>query len=194
MAKFIPVEKIRKLREAARSGDVRAKKILDMQLNGEEDFSSLLEEYFAPAKPEPVEKAQPLETSSAELAKKSKLQEFLEYNDIKDDSPEYDEYVEMFYQENPNEPREDRPHHEEVGEECPCKEEINKLKKEELDAINSYSKAIALFMENDEMDDSKKRRVIARLKEIRADEEEHFKELGELLSAFDEIKEEEQPM
>lgn len=193
MAKFIPVEKIRKLREAARSGDARAKKILDMQLGGEEDFSSLLEEYFAPAKPEPVEKAQPLETSSAELAKKSKLQEFLEYNDIKDDSPEYDEYVEMFYQENPNELREDKPHHEE-GEECPCKEEINKLKKEELDAINSYSKAIALFMENDEMDDNKKRRVIARLKEIRADEEEHFKELGELLSTFDEIKEEEQPM
>ena len=193
MSKFIPVEKIRKLREAARSGDIRAKKILDMQLGGEEDFSGLLEEYFAPAKPEPVEKAQPLETSSAELAKKSKLQEFLEYNDIKDDSPEYDEYVEMFYQENPNEPREDRPHHEEA-EECPCKEELNKLKKEELDAINSYSKAITLFMENAEMEDSKKRRVIARLKEIRADEEEHFKELGELLAAFDEIKEEEQPM
>jgi len=46
--RYIPHDKMAKLREAARNGDEMAKKILHAQLNPEEDFSQDLESFFAP--------------------------------------------------------------------------------------------------------------------------------------------------
>ena len=48
MSRYIPCEKMKKLREAAKNGDERAKKILRAQLSDEEDFSADLEDYFNP--------------------------------------------------------------------------------------------------------------------------------------------------
>lgn len=58
MSKFIPTDKLLKLREAAKGGDEMAKKILMAQLN-DKDFSSDLEAYFKPQeeKVETVEEA-----------------------------------------------------------------------------------------------------------------------------------------
>ena len=53
MAKYIPFEQMKKLREAAKNGDEMARKILKSQLN-DEDFSGDLETYFKP-KEEPIE-------------------------------------------------------------------------------------------------------------------------------------------
>ena len=59
MSRYIPYDKIKKLREDAKNGDERAKKILMAQLNDEEDFSADLDEYFKPAEePKPKEMAQ----------------------------------------------------------------------------------------------------------------------------------------
>ena len=55
MARYIPFEQMQKLREAARNGDERAKKILHAQLCDEEDFSADLDDYFKPQVEEPVE-------------------------------------------------------------------------------------------------------------------------------------------
>lgn len=182
MARFIPVDKMKKLREAAKTGDERAKKILSKQWGGTEDFSADLDEYFMP--PAPVQ-----ETSTeqaAEAPETSKLSQFLKENGIEKGHPEYDNYVQDFYNEFPNEKKE------ETQEcECECVEEINKLRKEESDAIDSYSKSITLFMNSQELNDNQKRKIISRLKEIRSDEEEHFRELNELLTICNSKEEEE---
>ena len=57
MARYIPFEKMAQLREAARNGDERAKKILHAQLCDEEDFSADLDDYFIPQVEEPVEES-----------------------------------------------------------------------------------------------------------------------------------------
>lgn len=52
MSRYIPYEKMSKLREAAKNGDEMAKKILIAQLGGE-DFSADLDTYFAVPVEEP---------------------------------------------------------------------------------------------------------------------------------------------
>lgn len=49
MSRYIPYDKIKKLREAAKNGDERAKRILMAQLDDEQDFSADLDDYFKPA-------------------------------------------------------------------------------------------------------------------------------------------------
>ena len=100
MARFIPIDKMKSLREAAKSGDANAIKILDMQMSGD-DFGSLLDEFF---QPKPVQEALPTGTEETNsLPEKTKLEQFLEFNNVTKDSPDYDSFVEDFYNEFPNE-------------------------------------------------------------------------------------------
>lgn len=56
MSRYIPYEKMKSLREAAKNGDEMAKKILRAQLSDDEDFSCDLEEFFKPkVEPKPIE-------------------------------------------------------------------------------------------------------------------------------------------
>lgn len=55
MSRYIPCDKIKKLREAARNGDEVAKRILMAQLDDDADFSEDLENYFKPQEEEKVE-------------------------------------------------------------------------------------------------------------------------------------------
>ena len=56
MPRYIPFDKMQKLREAAKAGDEMAKKILRAQLDDTEDFSKDLDNYFAPKEePKPIE-------------------------------------------------------------------------------------------------------------------------------------------
>ena len=176
MARFIPIDKIKKLREAARNGDENAKKILNMQLGGEEDYSELLDSYFAP-KSEP-EQAETVVSGVGE--DDVRLNKFLADNQITKDSPEYDQAVKEFYAEVGGE-----------NEGNDFEELIKKLLKEESGAIDDYSKAITQVMNAEGIEDNQKRRIIARFKEIRSDEEEHFRELTELLKSRSSIAEDE---
>ena len=188
--KFIPIDKMSKLREAAKNGDVNARKILDMQMSGG-DFGVLLDEFFQP-KPELNMKEQTLETKSMPQ-KKSKLDEFLEFNNVTKDSPDYESFVEDFYREFPNERpgMVENPVEQIEDDKDGFDSIIRDLMKDETDAIEEYSKAITKIMNSEELDEIKKRRVIARFKEIRGDEEQHFAQLGELLKK-DEPKGEEE--
>lgn len=58
---------------------------------------------------------------------------------------------------------------------------IKDLIQDEIDAIDSYSKAITEVMNMPEFNEAQMRRAIARFKEIRQDEEEHVRELNALL-------------
>lgn len=61
MSRYIPFDKMQKLREAAKNGDEMAKKIIRAQLSDDEDFSCDLDAYFAPHASETIE-----ETAQAE--------------------------------------------------------------------------------------------------------------------------------
>lgn len=167
--RFIPVQKINKLREAARSGDDNARKILEMQLDGKDDFSELLNQYFTPK----VEPEQEPETEVEILD--AGLQTFLKDNEIDKDNPEYQSYVDDYYKENPRQNANQL-------QERECEEMIKKLMKEELDAIESYSKAITQTMASEELSENQKRKIISRFTEIRDDENEHYTELKQLLN------------
>jgi len=58
MSRYIPYDKIAKLREAARNGDETAKRILMAQLDDEADFSKDLDDYFKPQEEEIEEAAE----------------------------------------------------------------------------------------------------------------------------------------
>ena len=58
MSRYIPYDKIAKLREAARNGDETAKRILMAQLDDETDFSKDLDDYFKPQEEEIEEAAE----------------------------------------------------------------------------------------------------------------------------------------
>lgn len=169
MSRFIPIDKMKTLREASKNGDERAKKIISMQLGGKDDFGPLMDEYFAP---KPIVSEKPATNSG-----NPKLDEFLKFNGITEDSPDYQSYVDDFNKENGIEAEENH--------ECEYKELIKKLIKEEIDAIKSYGDATTKVMSLEDMEENKKRKVISRLEEIKSDETEHRRELMELLSLCD---------
>lgn len=199
---YIPFEKMKALREAAKNGDERARKIIIMQMNGE-DFGSLLDQYFT--KPEESNKPE----DHLDTTEDSKLNKFLEYNGVKKGDMDYDSTVEAYYKEFPKERQhgtfetkatesdsdntsiygeEDEPieddqftkekqlsmHHE-------LEEDIfSKLMGEEIDAIRSYGDAILKIMSCEKYNDNEKKGIIEKLEEIRRDEQEHWSELKHL--------------
>lgn len=202
MAKFIPINKIKQLREASRNGDERAKNILDLHMNGE-DYSSIFEEYFNPKQPEHVE-----EKPNLESQEQTGLQKFLAFNNVKEGSPEFNDYVEEYYMENPEEkPKSVK---EEVidtlaegkvekidkmlvslSRQDSAKENLDEdqiglrmdyidtLIEDENEAIQGYDKGILLFANIEE-----DKNVISVLNEIKTDELRHIKMLKDLFELY----------
>lgn len=200
---YIPFEKMKTLREAAKNGDERARKIIIMQMNGE-DFGSLLDQYFT--KPEESNKAE----DHSDTTEDSKLNKFLEYNGVKKGDMDYDSTVEAYYKEFPKERHhdtfetkatesdsdntsiygeEDEPiEDDQFGKEKQLssmhhgsEEDIfSKLMGEEIDAIRSYGDAILKIMSCEKYNDNEKKGIIEKLEEIRRDEQEHWSELKHL--------------
>lgn len=200
---YIPFEKMKTLREAAKSGDERARKIIIMQMNGE-DFGSLLDQYFT--KPEESNKVE----DHSDTTEDSKLNKFLEYNGVKKGDMDYDSTVEAYYKEFPKERKhdtfetkatesdsdntsiygeEDEPiEDDQFGKEKRLssmhhglEEDIfSKLMGEEIDAIRSYGDAILKIMSCEKYNDNEKKGIIEKLEEIRRDEQEHWSELKHL--------------
>lgn len=200
---YIPFEKMKSLREAAKNGDERARKIIIMQMNGE-DFGSLLDQYFT--KPEESNKTE----YHSDATEDSKLNKFLEYNGVKKGDMDYDSTVEAYYKEFPKERKhdtfetkatesdsdntsiygeEDEPIEDDQIEKEKqlssmhhgLEEDIfSKLMGEEIDAIRSYGDAILKIMSCEKYNDNEKKGIIEKLEEIRRDEQEHWSELKHL--------------
>lgn len=184
MARFIPIDKMSKLREASKNGDVNARKILDMQMSGG-DFGSLIDEFF---KPKPVQEAQ-VEVGTSTTTKSlpeshenSKLEQFLAFNNVTKDSPDYDSFVEDFYKEFPNERM---PQIKKTEEDC----FVMPLIQEKIKSISSYNEAIMKVMEMDELGDAAKRGLMADLEEIKHDEMEHLEKLKRMKGGLDKKEE-----
>ena len=164
MTKFIPIDKMRKLREAARNGDEGAKRILRMQLDGTSDFSSDLDTYFSP-KPETDKGLGREPTPEAE----------------KGQSLEGKPQVNAGF-------HKALPANNGLGQEQSF---IDKLIQDEIDAIKAYNDAIMEVMQLEELTDATKEGLIAKLKHIRDEEVEHFNELKRMKGSLD--KKDEQP-
>lgn len=97
---YIPFDKMKSLREAAKNGDTRARKIIIMQMNGE-DFGSLLDEYFTkqPKEEKPIATSTPIIEDND--ITDPKLKKFLEYNGVKKGDIDYESTIEAYYQEFP---------------------------------------------------------------------------------------------
>jgi len=202
---FIPVDKLKQLREASRNGDSKAKSILRAQIDNPSNFSAMLEEYFAPT-PETV-----IETVSEEGVempfyrdeeeghhKNKRLMKFLHDNGVENEGhPDYKEMVEEFYHEFPNEEKEecditeklaDPEHVTTEGHECECFSLVDKLKELEADeneAINGYDSAIMLVSNDPEMNNDEKTVLISVLQKIKNDELEHISILLEKLKKYE---------
>ena len=182
--KFIPIDKMKSLREASKNGDANAIKILDLQMSGG-DFGSLLDEYFQPK--QAALQGAPVEGKSLpNKGEQSKLEKFLAFNNVTKDSPDYESFVEDFYNEFPEE--REHGHH---GEMCEVEEDcfILPLIKEEIKAITDYNDAIMKVMEMDELGDATKKGLIAKLEEIKRDEMEHLEELKRMKNGLDKKEE-----
>lgn len=175
MARFIPIDKMSKLREASKNGDANAIKILDMQMSGE-DFGSLLDEFFQPKPQQVVEERKSLPQKS-----QSKLEQFLAFNNVTKDSPDYQSFVEDFYNEFPEEKN--------VSNEgmTMCEEDcfLTPLIQEKIKSIGSYNEAIMKVMEMDELGDASKKGIMAKLEEIKRDEMENLEELKRMKNNMD---------
>ena len=184
--KFIPIDKMSKLREASKNGDANAIKILDLQMSGG-DFGSLLDEFFQSKQAAP--QGAPVEGKSLpNKGEQSNLDKFLAFNNITKDSPDYESFVEDFYNEFPNErPKEMGG----IGEHCEIEEEcfVLPLIQEEIKAINDYNEAIMKVMDMDELGDAAKRGMIAKLEEIKRDEMEHLEELKRMKNGLEKKEE-----
>lgn len=113
--RFIPIDRMKVLREAAKSGDSRAKKILIMQMN-DEDFSGLVDEYFETPAIKPIEMSatkpgQPVIEPEPELESErvvdnsditdERLREFLNLNGVQKGDEDYEDTLEAYYKEFP---------------------------------------------------------------------------------------------
>ena len=179
---YIPFDKMKLLREAARNGDERAKKILMLQADGQ-DFSSLLEEHFAPHQEKPV-----IEHTGVS---DEKLKKFLDYNGVKEGDPEYESTVEAYYKEFPKarpqetqEPQEDdnysiydKEEDEEIEENIQDECFVDPLIRDEVEAIEAYNKAIMKVINCDDRTEAVKKGLMADLEEIRKDEIDHLDKL-----------------
>lgn len=168
---FIPIEKIKKLREAARNGDERAKKILRAQLDGS-DYGADLDAYFAP-KPEPAEHSMPA-VEPGEMPKKvhihnnPQLEEWLRSNGIKDTDEDYEEALDEYYNEYPDQ----RPDpSEELEEEIPqAQEEIDLTKdiaSSIFEAIKKCDETNLTIMQNNDLDPAAKKGAMTTVQEIK---------------------------
>lgn len=218
---YIPFDKMKKLREASKTGDERAKKILLMQMN-DEDFSHDMDDYFAPRQPEAeapqpkqADAPAPEQTDDYAGIKDERLAKFLKANGVKEGDPEYEDALNDYYAEFPDAKREsdaNLPNEEDDGasiygdgdeqipdDDAPApaaaetheKDCVDTLIDDEYEAVDGYNKAISEISRMD-IGDAVKRGVIADLEGIRKDEYDHIEILKRIKTSIEKKEEKEQ--
>ena len=175
---FIPADKMRKLREAAKNGDERAKKIIDAHFHNK-DYKADLESYFASAS----EPAQMSATNTGKMPANvstgnAKLDEFLRGNGIKEGDPDYADALEDYYREFPNErPTEEQkpglesqhiaehvPENEDVQEEV---EMTRTIAQHLIETISRCDETLLAIAQNDDIDDTTRKGAMTILQELK---------------------------
>lgn len=193
---FIPVDKMTKLREAAKGGDERARKILRMQLEGK-DYNSDLDSFFAaPAEPAPEPIGNPGSVQEAKATKgtgNEKLDKFLADNGVKEGDSDYDDAVNDYYNEFPNERPADKP---ENGDELnpddfpdpDLSEEVDLTKDMAqgiIDLIGKCDQTMLLVMQNDTIDGTTQKGAMTTLQEIKQSLFDSAEKIKKIKESFD---------
>ena len=181
---FIPVDQMKKLREAAKNGDARAKAILKAQLDGT-DYAFDLEAYFKPAPATKVINNYGGNPGSATEAKATqgtgnpRLDEFLEGNGIHEGDPDYEDALNDYYNEFPEDmptdwgkPKEEKAEHARVDlpnpeQEAKMEDAARDLGKLLIDVISECDKEMLEIMQDDNIDDNAKKGAMTSLQEIK---------------------------
>ena len=163
---FIPIDKMKQLREAAKNGDERAKKILRAQLE-KKDYASDLDSYFAaPAMPEQAQASLQIPTQTKSTGN-PKLDAFLADNGVLEGSPDYEDAVNDYYNEFP----EERPAQEPGLEAAPeVQEEVDMTRDMAqgiIDLISKCDQTSLTIMQNETLDDTAKKGAMVSLQEIK---------------------------
>ena len=193
---FIPVDQMKKLREAAKNGDAKAKAILKAQLDGT-DYASDLDAYFNPA---PATKVinnyggNPGSANEARATKgtgNAKLDAFLEDNGVMEGDPDYEDALNDYYNEFPNE----RPAEEPKADTAPAPEQEAKMEeaakdlgKMLIDVISECDKEMLEIMQDESIDDNAKKGAMTSLQEIKQNMLDNIDKIRKVKKSF--VKEE----
>ena len=205
---FIPADKMKILREAAAKGDANARKIIDAHFQ-KKDYAADLDAYFAP-KAEKVAASEPVQMQAKEPGEmpedvstgNAKLDEFLRGNGVKKGDPDYEDALEDYYREFPNERPEGeakaeqgqglvetQPQNQDVSEEMDMTKEIAQGI---IDLIGKCDATSLAIMQNDDIDDTTKKGALGSLQEIKEALFDGAEKIKKIKHSFD--KKEEQAL
>lgn len=194
---FIPVEKMKQLREAAKNGDERARKILQAQLK-KEDYTSDLDAYFAPA-PATTKVIQNganpgsvTEAKATQGTGNAKLDQFLLDNGVSEGDPEYEDAINDYYNEFPEErPAEEPKSAPEQTPEQAAKMEsaAQDLGKLLLNVIQECDKEMLEIMQDDSIDGNAKKGAMVSLQEIKQSMIDNMEKIAKVKKSFEEKQE-----
>lgn len=199
---FIPVEKMSRLREAAKNGDARAKAILQAQLNGT-DYSVDLDAFFKPVEePKPVQGGNPVsvsETKATSGTGNARLDAFLADNQIKEGDPDYEDALNDYYNEFPEDMPEDWGKPKPESEPAPAPEQEAKMEgaakdlgKLLLDVISECDKEMLEIMQDESIDGNAKKGAMVSLQEIKQNMIDNMEKIAKVKKSF--AKDEENPL
>ena len=200
---FIPVDQMKKLREASKNGDERARKILQAQLN-REDFASDLESFFAPAPQatvtatKVVSNGNPGSVTEVKATKgtgNAKLDAFLADNGIAEGDEDYEDAINDYYNEFPNEMPEDWgkpkpkpdipevPNQEQSAQMESAAQDLGKLI---LNVIQECDKEMLDIMQDDTLDGNAKKGAMVSIQEIKQSMIDNMEKVAKVKKSFEE--------
>ena len=194
---FIPVDQMKKLREAAKNGDARAKAILQAQLGGQ-DYTADLDAYFKPAPETKIinNTGNPGSVSEVKATKSTgnaKLDAFLADNGVQEGDPDYEDAVNDYYNEFPNEMPEDygQPKEEYARVDLPNPEQeakmdeaVRDIGKMLIDLIRACNDEMLEINQDEHIDDNAKKGAIVSLQEISQSMMENLDKVRKIKKSF----------
>ena len=189
---FIPVDQMKKLREAAKNGDERAKKILQAQLK-KQDYSADLDAYFKPAEepaPTRIIGGNPGSVQEAKATKGTgnpKLDAFLADNGIVEGAEDYDDAVNDYYNEFPNERPAEEPKPD-IPEEANAEMEsaAQDLGKLILEVIQECDREMLEIMQDNSIDGNAKKGAMTSIQEIKQSMIDNMEKIAKVKKSFEE--------
>ena len=180
------------MREAAKGGDERAKKILQAQLKNE-DYSADLDSYFNPAPTKVINNDYPsgnpgsvTEAKATKGTGNARLDAFLEDNGIYEGDPDYEDALNDYYNEFPEDRPAEEPKQEQEPEQVVEMQEAAKgLGKLLLDVISECDKEMLEIMQDEAIDGNAKKGAMVSLQEIKQSMIDNMEKISKVKKSFE---------
>lgn len=191
---FIPVDQMKRLREAAKSGDAKAKAILRAQLDGT-DYTADLDAYFKPVEdPKSAPAGNPgsaVETKATKGTGNARLDAFLADNGVQEGDEDYEDAINDYYNEFPEDMPADwgKPKAEEEPapnpeQEAKMEDAARDLGKLLIDVISECDKEMLEIMQDETIDDNAKKGAMTSLQEIKQNMLDNIDKIRKVKKSF----------